>query len=333
MLGRDRGEIVAPSVYVLILNHNGRDHLTYCLPSVLQTDYPEFHTILIDNSSNDDSTEFARVNYPHIEIIENEHNLGWAGGNNVGIRCALGQGADYIVLLNNDMRVDPRWLTHAVAVAEKDPLIGFVGFDTVGEYHVQADPDLVQFKQRQLAWRQLEVTETEHIAGCALFVRASVFRDIGLIDERFFAYGEEDDLQKRAHRAGYRSARVNIPLWHYNGGYWDRSRLVEAAILAQKNLIRVMIKDDSLGVALRRFRDMAVFVCWPGVQYDRSHAHLRRLRPSVYPVNAAILFYAILWNLLMLPLTLLDRCRDERRIRKTRRRLAALQVRGKDDIW
>jgi GT2 family glycosyltransferase len=314
---------LAPSVYVLILNHNGKDHLAYCLPSVLETEYPRLHIVLIDNGSNDDSVPFTRDNYPQIEIIENGRNLGWAGGNNVGIRCALERRADYVVLLNNDMRVDSRWLTHAVAVAEADPLIGFVGFDTIGEYHLNADPDLAQFKQRQSAWRRLEVAGTEHIAGCALFLRADLLRNIGLLDERFFAYGEEDDLQKRARRAGYHSVRINVPLWHYNSGSFGKYAL-RTAMLAQRNHIRVMIKDDPPRVALRRFRDMAVFICWPGVQYDCSHAHLRRLRPSVYPVNVAILLYAILWNILALPATLLARHRDDQRIQKARQRLAAL---------
>ncbi len=322
---------MSPIVHVLILNYNGREHLEYCLPSVLETEYPETHVILIDNGSTDGSVPFTRANYLQVEIIENGRNLGFAAGNNVGLRRALERGANYVVLLNNDMRVDSRWLTHAVAVAEADPRIGVVGFDTIGEYHLNADPDLVQFRKRQSAWQKLEVAETEHVAGCALFLRAGLLRDVGFLDERFFAYGEEDDLQKRACRAGYRRARVNVPLWHYNGGYWDRSRLLKAAVLAHRNHIRVMIKADPFRVALRRFRGMVVFICWPGIEYDRSHAHLRRLRPSAYPVNVAILLYAILWNMLALPATLLARYRDERRIRQARQRLAALQSPRKDD--
>jgi len=317
------------SVYVLILNYNGREHLEYCLPSVLETEYSETYLILIDNGSVDDSVTFARSNYPQIEIIENGRNLGFAAGNNVGLRQALERGADYVVLLNNDMRVDPRWLTHAVAVAESDPRIGVVGFDTIGEYRLNADPDLEQFREYQSAWQKLEVTETEHVAGCALFLRADLLRDMGLLDERFFAYGEEDDLQKRARRAGYRSLRVNVPLWHYNGGSFGK-RVLRTAALAQRNHIRVMIKADPLRVAWRRFCAMVVFICWPGVEYDRSHAHLRRLRPSAYLVNVAILLYAVLWNVLALPATLLARCRDERRIRRARQRLAALQLPRKD---
>lgn len=315
-----------PDVYVLILNHNGREHLEYCLPSVLEAEYPQTRVFLIDNGSSDGSVAFTTGNYPQVEVIENGRNLGWAAGNNVGIRYALERGVDYVVLLNNDMRVDARWLTHAVAVAEMEPLIGVVGFDTIGEYHFNADPDLVQFKRRQAAWQGLAVTETEHVAGCALFLRADLLHNVGLLDERFFAYGEEDDLQKRARRAGYRSVRINVPLWHYNGGYWNASRLLRAAVLAQRNHIRVMLKDDPPRVALRRFRDMAIFICWPGIQYDHSHAHLRRLRPSVYPVNVAILLYAVLWNLAALPATLLARYHDEQRIRQVRQRLAALQT-------
>jgi GT2 family glycosyltransferase len=315
-----------PKVYVLVLNYNGREHLEYCLSSVLATQYPATNVLLIDNGSTDNSVAFARQNHPHIGIIENGLNLGWAAGNNVGIRYALEREASYVVLLNNDMRVDPRWLTHAVAVAEADPFIGVVGFDTIGEYHLNADPDLVKFKRRQAAWQELEVKETEHVAGCALFLRADLLRDIGLLDERFFAYGEEDDLQKRARRAGYRSVRVNIPLWHYNGGYWNTSRLLKSAVLAQRNHVRVMLKNDPPAVAGRRFRDMAVFICWPGVQYDCTHAHLRRLRPSLYPINVAILLYAVLWNLIALPATLLARYRDEQRIRQARQRLAVLKT-------
>lgn len=319
-----------PDVHVLILNYNGRAHLTYCLPSVLATEYPDFHVLLIDNGSDDDSVAFARAHYPHVEVIENERNLGWAAGNNVGLRRALDRRVAYVALLNDDMRVDPRWLTHAVAVAEANPLIGIVGFDTIGEYHLNADPDLTEFKRRQVAWRGLEVAETEHVAGCAMFLRSDLLRDVGLIDGSFFAYGEEDDLQKRAYRAGYRSVRVNVPLWHYNSGSFGKHAL-RAAILAQRNHVRGMIKGDPPRVALRRFRDMAVFICWPGVEYDRSHAHLRRLRPSVYPVNVSILLYAVLWNLVMLPATLLARRRDEQRVRLARRRLAALQTPGGED--
>jgi GT2 family glycosyltransferase len=320
-----------PEVYVLILNCNGREHLAYCLPSVLATDYPRCHVLLIDNGSQDDSLAFARTHYPQVEIIANARNLGWAAGNNVGLRRALDRGAAaYVVLLNNDMRVDPRWLTHAVAAAEADPLIGVVGFDTVGEYHLDADPDLIEFERRRAAWRGPEVAETEHVAGCAMFLRAELLRDVGLLDERFFAYGEEDDLQKRAGRAGYRSVRVNVPLWHYNGGSFGK-RALRAAVLAQRNHVRGMIKSDPPRAALRRLRDMVVFICWPGVEYDRSHAHLRRLRPSIYPVNVGILLYAVLWNLVMLPATLLARRRDERRVRQARRRLAARQPPGRED--
>jgi len=314
----------------LILNYNGREHLEYCLPSVLATEYPALCVLLIDNHSDDDSIIFTRQHFPQIQIIQNERNLGWAGGNNAGIRFALEHEADYVVLLNNDMRVDPRWLTHAVAVAESDPAIGVVGFDTIGEYHVHADPDLTQFRQRQAAWQRLEVTPAEHVAGCALFLRASLLRHIGLIDERFFVYGEEDDLQKRARRAGYRSVRANVPLWHYNGGSWKRSELLRAAVLAQRNHVRVILKNDAPRVIFRRLRDVLVFICWPRVEYDRSHAHLRRLRPASYPVNVAILAYALLWNLLALPATLLARYRDGQRIRTARRQLAAALAAAQD---
>ena len=102
--------------------------------------------------------------------------------------------------------------------------------------------------------------------------------------------------------------------------------------MAQRNHIRVMIKDDPPLVALRRFFTMLHFICRPGIRYDRTHAHLRRLRPSIYPVNVAILLYAIVWNLAMSPVTLLARHRAGRRIRAARQRLAAVPPAGRGDV-
>lgn len=309
----------APSVYAMVLSYNGLDHLEYSLPSVLATEYAGLHVVLIDNGSTDGSVALAQGRYPQIDVIGHRRNLGWAAANNVGIRHALERGANYIALLNNDVRVDPRWLAQAVTVADRDPRIGVLGFDTIGEYHLEADPDLVLFRRRQAAWQHLEVTESEHVAGCAMFIRAQLLREVGLFDERFFAYSEEDDLQKRAHRAGYRIVRINIPLWHFNGGYWNEHRPLRASVLAQRNSIREMIKNESWGMALRRFSAMVRFICHSDPAYDRTLADLRRLRPSIYPVNVAILTYAIVWNAVMLPGTLRSRLRDERRVQEARR--------------
>jgi GT2 family glycosyltransferase len=306
-------------VYVIVLNYNGSDHLEYCLPSLLATEYPNYRVVLIDNGSTDDSVEYVRENFPQVIIIQNHRNLSYAGGNNVGIRYALDHGADCIVLQNNDTKVDPRWLSQAVSVVEANPRVGFVGFKMLQEYIQGEDLDGEQFRALMATWDHLEVTPSPHITGAALFVRVEVFRDVGLFDEANTFYGEEDDLQHRARRAGYELVRVNIPLWHYNGGS-SREQPLKFSALAMRHNIRNMLKNETVDEICRQLVWLIRFVCQPHVSFDERIPHFRRLRPSNFVVNSAILLYALLWNVLFLPRTLWARYRAERRVAEARKR-------------
>jgi GT2 family glycosyltransferase/predicted SAM-dependent methyltransferase len=311
-----------PKVCVLILNLNGRQHLEYCLPSVARTEYSNLELVLIDNNSTDDSVSFTRAHFPQVSILQNSTNLGWAGGNNAGIRYALERGTDHIVLLNNDIEVDERWLREAVRVAEQRPRVGLIGFNTVGEYKNSEDPERRRFNELRAAWRELKVNPTDHITGCALFVRAEVFRNVGLIDESYFAYGEEDDLESRAIRAGYARVRINVPVWHYNGGFWGK-RFMRSSYLAMRNNVRYLLKTQTPREIIRQTIWLIRFVCSFRMQFDHDIPHFRRLRPSRYIVNVSLLAVAFLWNLVFLPVTLWKRAGDERKIKAARRVLDA----------
>jgi len=234
----------SPRVFVLVLNYNGKTHLEYCLPSLIGTCYPNYEIVLIDNASVDRSVELTETCFTDVTVIENDTNLGWSAGNNVGIRYALEHGADYIVLQNNDTKVDPRWLRGAVQVCESDSRIGMVGFRMLQEYVRGEDTSGEKFEALSAAWRELECEPADHITGAALFVRAAVFRELGLLDEAYFFYGGEDDLELRARRAGYRMVRINVPLWHYNAGS-SRTQPLRFSILALCYDIRRMLKNET----------------------------------------------------------------------------------------
>src|SRR5438105_1822940 len=85
-----------PSVAIIVLNWNGRDDTIACVESIQAVDYPNFSLIVVDNGSADDSVPALRQRFPALHIIETGRNLGFAEGNNVGIRVALGHGADYV---------------------------------------------------------------------------------------------------------------------------------------------------------------------------------------------------------------------------------------------
>ena len=100
-----------PKVYIIILNWNGRDDTLECIESVRNIDYPNFTVVVVDNGSSDDSVEAIHDKFPEITVLETGKNLGYAGGNNVGIRYVLRHRADFILLLNNDTIVDRKILS------------------------------------------------------------------------------------------------------------------------------------------------------------------------------------------------------------------------------
>ena len=103
----------SPSVSVIVLNYNGRQHLDDCFTSLLALDYPKdkLELMLVDNGSSDDSVEFTEKHFPSVRIVQSEENVGFASGNNLGAREASGE---YIVFLNNDMRVDAQFVSQLI---------------------------------------------------------------------------------------------------------------------------------------------------------------------------------------------------------------------------
>jgi GT2 family glycosyltransferase len=115
-----------PKIAIIVLNWNGWRDTIECLESLRHITYPNYEIIVIDNGSNDGSVEHIQEIYSNLTLIETGKNLGYAGGNNVGICYALKQGADYVLILNNDTMVEPYTLTAMVEVAKE------TGADVVG---------------------------------------------------------------------------------------------------------------------------------------------------------------------------------------------------------
>ncbi len=311
-----------PLAFSLVLNYNGCHLLKRFLYTIVETNYPNHKIVLVDNASTDESVSFVKKNFPNIILLENKTNFGWARGNNVGIKYALDQGADYIVLLNNDIEVYAPWLSCAVKVAESNPRIGMVGFNVIGELKKEPEAD---FKKAKVNWTELMVEPAKFIAGCALFVRAELFRDIGLVDEVFFAFGEDQDLENRAVKGGYQMVRINLPMWHYGGGSWGK-RALAASMLDIRNKIRSKIKDKGILMGFFEFLKLANICCNPFVKIDLTWDHHRRLRPSNPIVNFFLLIYGLGWNLIHLFQTLSIKRSDEKKIMQTRTKLKSYKV-------
>lgn len=214
-----------PRVTIIVLNWNGLNDTLDCLESLGQLDYQNCEVVVVDNGSVDGSVSVIREWFPGVTMIENGENLGYAGGNNVGLRYAMVQGADYAFLLNNDTVVDPAFLRILVDAAEADPAIGIAG-PTI-YYHER--PDVIWSAGGAIDWQQGSTRmvglderdegqfgqvprRVDFVTGCAMLVRRAVLEQAGLLDERFFAYYEETEWCVRATRAGFKI--VHIPLSH-----------------------------------------------------------------------------------------------------------------------
>jgi len=307
-----------PLVCVIVLNYNGRDHLDYCLPSLLATNYSNYQILLVDNASSDGSKEMVAAMHPEISIVASPRNVGWSGGNNLGIAKAVELGARYVVMANNDIKVDARWLQEAVVVAESDPRIGILGFEVFeADGRLDNDSDFLAARQR---WASVNFLPAGDVGGMSMFVRTALFEEIGVIDEGYFVYGEENDFQIRAEKAGYRTVSIDLPVWHYGQGFFGKVPR-RAAMLQTRSKIRLLIKHGSVFATIRGgFRHFFNRVVNVGPRPGVSVVE-RRLRPSQNPlVNLWLLSYCVAWNLWFLPNTLQARRRDYRRARLARQK-------------
>lgn len=214
-------------IAVVIVTFNSAEHVDACFGSLAAAHLAGADVITVDNASRDGTVAAIRVRYPWVTLIESATNLGFAGGNEVGIRRALDAGVDWIFLLNPDTDVDPRFLEEAIAVGEADArtaavqsllllhpdrdrvntagnAIHFLGFGYCGSYGAlrAAIPD--------------EPREIAFASGAAVLLRADALREVGGFDTTLFMYQEDQDLGIRLRLAGWRARLAPRSLvWHH----------------------------------------------------------------------------------------------------------------------
>lgn len=206
-MSRGNTDRACPLVYVVLLNWNGWQDTVKCIESLKSLTYPNYEIVVLDNSSTDDSVARIREAHPDVTLIETGANLGFAGGNNVGIRYALDRGADYIWLLNNDTKVFANTLEALVTVAEDDHTIGILG----SPIYEMDEPEILQTwggghinMVLGRATRCKKGDIPDYVTGASMFVRGKVFDTVGLLDDKFFMYWEDADFSLRATKYGWK---------------------------------------------------------------------------------------------------------------------------------
>lgn len=215
-----------PSVIVVVLNWNGCADTIICVTSLEKTSYPDRSIVIVDNGSTDGSQRILRERFPGCDLIETGENLGYAGGNNVGLEAAINRTADYVILLNNDTVVDEGFIEPLVATAESTPRATLFGAKIL--YRDQ--PDTVWFAGGRVDWvkgnshlgkdqkdqaHDVRSREVDYVTGCCLMVRTSAIESLGMLDPKFFLLFEEADWCLRARERGWQVVYVPAShVWH-----------------------------------------------------------------------------------------------------------------------
>ncbi len=242
-----------PTVTVIVLNWNGRTHLADCFDSLLALDYPHerLTLMLVDNGSTDDSVAFMREHYPQVTLVLNDHNLGFAGGNNAGARAAS---TDTIAFLNNDAHVYPDWLSKLVEAIRSDPEVICAGsrlMNITGE-RVEFGGSSINFYGYgyQEGYDRGNVSQYEgthpviFACGGALLVQRDIFLDSGGFDEDYFANYEDVDLGWRLWVLGYKVLYVGAAVVvHKHHGTQQQVPDASRRALLERNAMLTMIKN------------------------------------------------------------------------------------------
>ena len=212
-----------PSVYIILVNWNRFDDTAECISSLNQLTFSKFSIIVVDNGSVDHSVSKLKQQFPQINLIQSETNLGFAVGCNLGIREAIKQGAEFLWLLNNDTVVDPQALYEMIKVA-RDPAVGITGskifyferpdkvwamgavfnVNTGDARHIQVEHDSPRHSSEKL-----------YIPGCSMLISRSCLEATGYLDESYFHLGEDVDYCLRADQKGFKlEVARNSRVWH-----------------------------------------------------------------------------------------------------------------------
>jgi GT2 family glycosyltransferase len=205
-----------PLVYIVLVNYKGYKDTVECIESLNKINYDNYKVVVVDNASGDGSYEKLKAEYGEHIIIESQDNIGFAGGNNIGIRLAMENQAEYVMLLNNDTIVHSEFLMHMVHCFKNNQNVGIVGgkilyydkrdiISHAGGYIDMFKYTTVHYGLNCHVEDPLFNTERAvgFISGCLMMIDCEIIKKFGLLTEDYFMYYEDTDYCARLSSAGY----------------------------------------------------------------------------------------------------------------------------------
>jgi len=223
---------------IVIINWNSFDLTSDTLVSLSSTSYKNYDIIVVDNFSTDNSAAQLEKDFPSIILLKSDENKGFTGGNNLGFDYAINEGYEYVMMLNNDVAVEPDFLEPLVVKLDMDEKIGGVqpliyfyhdreliwnagsryndifGIPYILGYYRKDKGQLQRKKQKSIDW----------ITGCAFMIRTEVLKKVGVLKQDFFIYYEDVDLSFRIKEAGYALAYEASSVVYHKTGMSHKSK-------------------------------------------------------------------------------------------------------------
>jgi GT2 family glycosyltransferase len=249
-------------VSVIVLNWNGGAHVRSCLDSLAVQDYNNLEVIVVDNGSDDGSDDFIKAHYPDVKLIENGANLGFAAGNNIGIRRSRG---DYVVILNNDAELGAGAVGEMLRAIEKDKRYGacasriYLKFenDLLDAAGIAVCPDGLSIGRGRLeaGGRYMREEEVFFGSGCCMMCRREMLEDVRMgddyFDEAFFMYADDTDLGWRASLRGWKCIYASKAEVYHLHSASSASYSPLKAFLVERNRIWIQAKCFPLPIIWR----------------------------------------------------------------------------------
>jgi GT2 family glycosyltransferase len=268
--------MTAPDISIVIVNWNGRRFLDACLTAVAAQQGVSAETILVDNGSTDGSAAYVAERYPWVRVVALTENLGFAAGNNAGVREARGR---FVALLNNDTVADPGWLRALLSAAGGDE--GVLVTSRIVYMHDRRVIDSAG--DGMLRWggafkrhhgdtvdAATDSREVFGVCGAACLIARRVFEELGGFDEHLFISHEDVDLSYRARLLGYRCRYAADAIVAHHGSS-TLGRVSRVAVYhGQRNLEWVYLKNTPTSLMLRTLPGHLVYVAAAALHFTRA---------------------------------------------------------------
>lgn len=250
-------------VHIVVLTYNRWNDTRECLASVMASDAKSAQVLVVDNGSTDETLTALPREFPDVYLIRNAANLGYANGNNVGLRYAMENGAEFAVVLNNDVVVAANWLEQLLDAADADSraaLLGPMVYHASEKKVIQSAGGVLPEDWHSFhrganetdADRYQTVERVDWLTGCTVLARCAALNDLGLLDAAFYMYGEDVDWCVRARKAGYHVLFVpRAHVWH-KGVQRDYTPSPYITYYSARNELQLIRKHHGGGMVLAR---------------------------------------------------------------------------------